>query len=195
NVSDYMYRWSAQDLTTLDKIPYIGSITKTQSNVFVATGFRKLGMTNGTIAAKVITEYILNRKNPYMELFTPSRYQINPSLKQFTAVNFDVAKHLIKGKLENTKDIQSIENLTPGNALVTRINGNRTGVFMDENHKVYMLDTTCTHLRCEVEWNSGDQTWDCPCHGSRFSYTGEVITGPATRPLDQTIIDDFKKEK
>lgn len=195
NVSDYMYRWSAQDLTTLDKIPYIGSITKTQSNVFVATGFRKWGMTNGTIAAKVITDYILNRKNPYMELFTPSRFQINPSLKQFTAVNFDVAKHLIKGKLENTKDIQSIENLTPGNALVTRINGNRTGVFMDENHKVYMLDTTCTHLRCEVEWNSGDQTWDCPCHGSRFSYTGEVITGPATRPLDQTIIDDFKKEK
>nr|WP_231514811.1 FAD-dependent oxidoreductase [Oceanobacillus salinisoli] len=181
HVRDIVYRWSAQDLTTLDKLPYIGPITNSEESVFVATGFRKWGMTNGTIAAKIITDYILNRENKYKDLYVPSRFQADPSLKEFVKINADVAKHMVKGKLEYTDN--NIEKLKADNATITRINGKRTGVYKDKEKKLHMVDTTCTHMGCEVEWNSGDRTWDCPCHGSRFSYTGDIIEGPAKKPL------------
>lgn len=186
-ISDYVYRWSAQDLITLDKVPYIGPITKEQQSVFVATGFRKWGMTNGTIAAKMISEMILSEKNEYEELFSPSRFQADPAVRKFTSINADVAKHLIKGKLEYTNDL--VSELATDEATVTRIKGKRTGVYKDQDDKLHMVDTTCTHLGCEVEWNSGDRTWDCPCHGSRFSYTGHVVEGPAERPLNKVKSD------
>ncbi|MEN2766240.1 FAD-dependent oxidoreductase [Ornithinibacillus xuwenensis] len=182
-VKEYVNRWSAQDLTTLDKVPYVGRISAEEEAVFVATGFRKWGMTNGTIAAKIITDKITGEDSPYGELFTPSRFQADPSLRKFARVNADVAKHLIKGKLEFTEN--SIDELSPDDATVTRVHGKRTGVYKDKENNLHAVDTTCTHMGCEVSWNSGDRTWDCPCHGSRFSYKGEVIEGPAKRPLER----------
>ncbi|ASN05571.1 FAD-dependent oxidoreductase [Virgibacillus necropolis] len=182
-ISEYIYRWSAQDLITLDKVPYIGPITKEQRSVFVATGFRKWGMTNGTLAAQMISDLILAGESNYQDLYSPSRFQADPAVREFTSINADVAKHLIKGKLEYTSDL--VSELSQDEATVTRIKGKRTGVYKDQDDKLHMVDTTCTHLGCEVEWNSGDRTWDCPCHGSRFSYTGDVVEGPAKRPLNK----------
>lgn len=182
-ISDFAYRWSAQDLITLDKVPYIGPTTDEQQTVFVATGFRKWGMTNGTLAAKMISDIILTGESEYQDLYSPSRFQADPAVRKFTSINADVAKHLIKGKLENTTYM--VGELKNDEATVTRINGKRTGVYKDNENKLHMVDTTCTHLGCEVEWNSGDRTWDCPCHGSRFSYTGHIIEGPAERPLNK----------
>lgn len=183
SIDTFLYRWSAQDLTTMDKLPYIGRTTKKEENVFTATGFRKWGMTNGTIAAKIISDLIVNKSSPYEDLFTPSRFQADPSLRKFISINADTAKHMLKGKLDNTKE--RVAELSPDEATVTRIKGQRTGVYKDQNKQLHMVDTTCTHMGCEVEWNSGDRTWDCPCHGSRFSYTGEVIEGPAKKPLGE----------
>lgn len=180
-INHFVNRWSAQDLITLDKLPYIGPITKAQNSVLVATGYRKWGMTNGTIAAKIMSDTILEHDHPYNELFLPARFQADPAIKNFARINADVAKHLIKGKLEYTND--NLKKLESDDATITRINGQRTGVYKDETDQLHMVDTTCTHLGCEVAWNSGDRTWDCPCHGSRFSYTGEVIEGPAKKPL------------
>ncbi|WP_284140081.1 FAD-dependent oxidoreductase [Virgibacillus sp. LDC-1] len=183
DASKCLYRWSAQDLTTLDKVPYIGPITKEQQNVFIATGYRKWGMTNGTIAAKIITDHIMEKDNPYTELFSPARFQADPAIRKFTQFNADVAKHLIKGKLEYPdNDVAQLKN---DEATVTRVQGKRTGIYKDMDSKLHIVDTTCTHLGCEVEWNSGDRTWDCPCHGSRFSYDGAVIEGPAKKPLQK----------
>ncbi|RYG71835.1 FAD-dependent oxidoreductase [Lentibacillus lipolyticus] len=182
-ITEYVYRWSAQDLTTMDKLPYIGPVTKKEDNVFVATGYRKWGMTNGTIAAKVLSDRILNEESPYQELFSPSRFQADPAVRKFASMNTDVAKHLIKGKLEYTND--NVKDLSPDDATVTRVNGKRTGVYKDSDNNLYAVDTTCKHLGCEVNWNAGDRTWDCPCHGSRYSYTGEVIEGPAKEPLNK----------
>src|SRR5699024_10387867 len=186
-ITDFLYRWSAQDLTTLDKVPYIGPVTSGQESVFVATGFRKWGMKNGTIAAKVISDLIINNESPYQELFTPSRFQADPALKKFISSNADVAKHLIQGKLEFTNDY--VKNLKPDEATITKINGMRTGVYKDLDSKLHAVDTTCKHMGCEVNWNSGDRTWDCPCHGSRYSYTGEVIEGPAKEPLNKVDLE------
>ena len=181
SIDEFSYRWSAQDLTTMDKLPYIGPITKSEENIFVATGFRKWGMTNGTIAAKVISDLIIKKSSPYEDLFTPSRFHADPSLRKFIRINADTAKHMIKGKFDNTK--KRVDELPPDEATITRIRGKRTGVYKDQDSKLHIVDTTCTHMGCEVEWNSGDRTWDCPCHGSRFSYTGDVIEGPAKKPL------------
>ncbi|MGM8213876.1 FAD-dependent oxidoreductase [Virgibacillus sp. W0430] len=187
SVTEYGYRWSAQDLITLDKVPYVGPVTKNQPSVCVATGFRKWGMTNGTIAAKIIHDHIIGVDNKYKDIFTPSRFQAEPALKKFINFNTDVAKHLIKGKLEYTDS--NIENMKADEAKVVRIRGKRTGVYKDNENELHLVDTTCTHLGCEVEWNSGERTWDCPCHGSRFSYDGKVVAGPANKPLKNVSLD------
>jgi Rieske Fe-S protein len=64
-----------------------------------------------------------------------------------------------------------------------RMNGKRAGAYRDAEGKLHIVDTTCTHMGCEVDWNEAERTWDCPCHGSRYSYKGEVIDGPAKKPL------------
>nr|WP_249871996.1 FAD-dependent oxidoreductase [Oceanobacillus saliphilus] len=179
------YRWSAQDLTTLDKVPYIGRMTKGDKTVLTATGFRKWGMTSGTIAAKILADNIQDQENPYSDLFSPARFEADPGLKKFMEINADVAKHLIKGKLEFTKN--TVSELATDDATVTRMDGKRVGVYKDEEDTLHMVDTTCTHMGCEVTWNSGDRTWDCPCHGSRFDYTGEVVEGPAKKPLTKIV--------
>lgn len=180
-IEQIMYRWSAQDLYTLDKLPFIGPVTESKDNVLIATGFRKWGMTNGTAAAHLLRDLVLKKENPYAEVVTPSRFKADPSVKKFVSVNVDVAKHLVAGKLEYP--LRSPDDLVEDEGAVVNVAGKRAGAYKDPDGELYVVDTTCTHLGCEVEWNSGDRTWDCPCHGSRFSITGDIINGPAEDPL------------
>lgn len=177
------YRWSAQDLITLDKIPYIGNLTSCQKNILIATGFGKWGMTNGTAAALLMSDIILDKKNPYRALYTPSRFYPSPSIKNFIVENSNVVCELIKGKLEVPK--KRIKDLSNDEGAIISINGHKKGAYKDKDGNVHIVDTTCTHVGCEVRWNDGERTWDCPCHGSRFSYTGEVVEGPAEKPLQR----------
>lgn len=175
------YRWSAQDLITLDKMPYIGPITEKKENILVATGYKKWGMTSGILAAHLLSDYVLHRENLYKELYSPSRFNADPSLKNLLTANADVAGHLLKGKLEFVP--KDPGDLHSGEGSVVMYNGKRAGGYRDENGQLYLVDTTCTHLGCECEWNHAEKTWDCPCHGSRFSYAGDVVEGPALDPL------------
>lgn len=180
-IDSITYKWSAQDLVTVDKVPYIGKIAKDEPSILVATGYRKWGMTSGTIGAKLITDIIMDRENKYKELFSPSRFKVDGNMQNYAKFNADVAKHLVKGKLEFAE--REIEKLDKNNAFITRFNGIRTGVFKDEKEHLHMVDTTCTHLGCEVNFNQTNLTWDCPCHGSRYNIDGEVLNGPAKKPL------------
>ncbi|WP_458415278.1 FAD-dependent oxidoreductase [Schinkia sp. CFF1] len=196
NLNQFDYRWSTQDLTTLDKMPYVGEITKSQPNILIATGYRKWGMTNGTAAAMLLRDIALNQENPYKDIYTPTRFYADPSLKKFFTENADVAKHLLKGKLELAD--KSLDDLKNDEGAVVMINGTRKGAYRDSEGKLHIVDTTCTHVGCECNWNDGDRTWDCPCHGSRFSYTGEVIEGPAEKPLQHenfTMLENLTSEK
>lgn len=189
------YRWSAQDLTTLDKVPYIGALTANQPNILIATGYRKWGMSNGTAAALLFRDTVLNRKNAFHELYAPSRFYLNPSLKNFLLENASVVEHLIKGKLD--KPQTALDQIANDAGAVVTLDGQRKGAYRDKQGELHIVDTTCTHVGCEVAWNSGDRTWDCPCHGSRFSYTGEVINGPAEKPLqkyDYTMADNLTSD-
>src|SRR5690625_2403707 len=181
-VTSVAYRWSAQDYITLDKIPYVGRLTDSHNNIFVATGYRKWGMTNSTNAAKLITDLILENENKYEQLFSPSRdITLDPSVRKIISFNTDVAKHLVKGKLDRPNE--DVEALEINSACITTIKGERVGVFKDANNELHGIDTTCTHLGCEVAWNDAEHSWDCPCHGSRFSFNGDIINGPAVKPL------------
>lgn len=180
-IQEITHKWSAQDLYTLDKLPYIGHLAEDTPNIFVATGYKKWGMTTSTVAAILISDLIKEVDNPYADLFTPSRFYADPSIKQFLMTNGDVAKHLLKGKLEYVG--KKLEDIDEDEGAVINLDGQRTGVYKDQEGKVHLVDTTCTHMGCEVEWNHGERTWDCPCHGSRFSVDGEVIEGPAKKPL------------
>jgi Rieske Fe-S protein len=180
-IKEIPYRWSAQDLITTDKVPYIGAITGNHPNVYVATGYRKWGMTNGTAASMVLSDLILGKGSDFEKLYSPQRFHTNPDLKKLVSTNLDVAKHLIKGKFEMiTRQAEDLEN--DEGAIVT-VNGERAGAYRDPDGCLHIVDSTCTHMGCEVEWNNGDRTWDCPCHGSRYSINGDVVDGPTEKPL------------
>ncbi|TMN23199.1 FAD-dependent oxidoreductase [Lentibacillus cibarius] len=176
-----VYRWSAQDLITLDKVPFIGKITANQPHTLIATGFRKWGMSNGTAAALLLTDLVTGDGNTYADLFTPLRFNAKPGLKNILVDNANVVGQLVKGKIELPDD--KLKNLSIDEGAVIMIKGERKGAYKDKQGNVYVVDTTCTHVGCEVGWNGAERSWDCPCHGSRFSYTGEVIEGPAETPL------------
>lgn len=174
------YRWSAQDLITVDKVPYIGRISDNEE-IYIATGFGKWGMTTGTLAAHLISDQIQRKDNPYIELYDPSRFKVGASLKNFIVQNANVAKELIAGKIEIVH--KKTHELQPDEGAVVFHDGKRVGAYKDPEGILHLVDRTCTHMGCECEWNNGERTWDCPCHGSRFSYDGEVIEGPASVPL------------
>ncbi|WP_411954893.1 FAD-dependent oxidoreductase [Alkalibacillus sp. S2W] len=187
------YQWSTQDLVTVDKIPYIGPVSKEQPHILLATGYRKWGMTNGTAAAKMMTDDVLNKPDPKQNIFSPSRSSVTKGLTSFIKENTDVTKHLLKDKLSHPKG--DLESLNPGQATTMLLHGQRKGVYKADSDQLYIVDTTCTHAGCEVNWNSAENTWDCPCHGSRFTCKGEVIEGPAKENLHHeqfSIIDLLK---
>ena len=180
-ITDIPYRWSAQDLYTLDKVPYIGPLSTNHWHILVATGFKKWGMTFGTVSAFILRDYVLDRDTPEMEVFKPDRFKADPSIKTFLKENLNVAKEFVKGKYDRTE--KNPDDLEIDEGCVVTVNGSRAGAYRDTDGKLHVVDTTCTHLSCEVEWNNGERSWDCPCHGSRFNYDGEVMEGPAQEPL------------
>lgn len=180
-LQDILYRWSAQDIYTLDNVPYIGRQWPDVPNHFIATGFRKWGMTSSIASAILNTKLITGEKSPYEEVFTPQRFQADPSVKTFISENANVAMNLVAGKLELTR--RHPGELAPDEGSVVQVNGKRAGAYKDADGKLFIVDTTCTHMGCEVEWNEAERTWDCPCHGSRYSFKGDVIEGPAKKAL------------
>ena len=179
-IEDISYRWSTQDCMTLDGVPYVGSFTSNTPNLYVATGFGKWGMTNSMVAAIILRDLIVKGQSPWQDVYNPSRKTIFASAKNFLVQNFNVAEQLIEGKLESLRENMAIE---PGQGKVIKIDGKRIGAFRDEKGTLHLVNTTCTHMGCELNWNSAERSWDCPCHGSRFTYEGDIIEGPAVEPL------------
>ena len=175
------YRWSAQDPATLDQIPYIGKYSTEMENVFVATGYRKWGMSSGVLAGKLLTDLISGTNNQYAEMFSPLRQIKETNMKNLLKESFHVGKMFAEDKAE--KPAGQFTDLQIDEGKVINYNEQRAGAYRDEQENFHIVDTTCTHMGCETHWNNAERTWDCPCHGSRFSYKGDVVEGPATKPL------------
>lgn len=187
DVESIPYRWSTQDYVTLDGVPYVGAITSGRPDIFVATGFGKWGMTNSIASAVIIKDLITKGESPWEEVYSPSRFTPAASAKTFVTQNANVVGELVTGKLEAVPDDIDLKN---GEAKTVEINGERAGAFRDQDGRLHIVDTTCTHLGCEIKWNSAEETWDCPCHGSRFNYDGDVVEGPALKPLKKPNKED-----
>lgn len=181
-IEDIRYRWSAQDYSTPDEVPYIGRLTPDCEHVFFATGFKKWGMTTGTFAARIIRDLIAHEENPWCAIFDPERKAHASPAKNFMKENLNVAKQLISGKLRRVGKDMDLKN---GEGQAVEYNDKKAGAFRDDNGMLHVIDTTCTHMGCELSWNAAERSWDCPCHGSRFNYDGEVIEGPALKPLER----------
>ncbi len=151
-------------------------------NIYVATGFKKWGMTLSNVSAKIISDKILGVKNKYEYLFSPSRIQAIKNSKAFgeqmKETIYSIAINKLKLPNETLKDVKN------NTGKIVLFNGKKIGVYKDKDGTCFLVKPICTHLKCELQFNSTDKTWDCPCHGSRFSYTGEVINNPAIFNLD-----------
>ena len=181
NSPNILYRWSTQDYITLDSVPYVGLLNSRVDNIYVATGYGKWGMTNGTAAAIILKDLIMKIDNPWKDIYNPSRFVSTTSTKKFVIENFDVAKEFVIGKL---KSVVTNVNLNKGEGKVVELSGNKYGAFKDQDGITHIVDITCTHLGCELKWNAAETSWDCPCHGSRFTYEGDIIDGPAVIKLN-----------
>jgi glycine/D-amino acid oxidase-like deaminating enzyme/nitrite reductase/ring-hydroxylating ferredoxin subunit len=175
------HRWSGQVIETHDGLPYIG---ETAEHQFAATGFSGNGMTFGTLAAVMACDRIRGRSNPWSELFDIGRTKVAAGAWDYIRENKDYPYYLIRDRFVRA-DGRSIRAIKRGEGKVIEVNGAKAAVFRDESGKVTKRSAICTHLGCLVAWNAAERTWDCPCHGSRFKPTGEVLAGPAESALSE----------
>ena len=148
DIESIPYRWSAQDYTAMDEIPFIGPVTSGKKRIFVATGFDKWGITNGTAAAMIISDLITKGESPWEEVYSPSRFTPAASAKNFIKENVDVAVSLISGKLNIPEGTVEVEK---GKAEITEVDGNKVGVYRDADGKLHYEHNVPFGLPAQVE--------------------------------------------
>lgn len=172
--------WSGQVIETNDGLPYIG---ETAPNQFAITGFGGNGITFGTLGAMMACDYILGRDNPWADLLSAQRRKVRGGTWDYLRENFDYPYYMLRDRVA-AADAKRVEDVAPGEGKLIDIDGQRLACYRDEQGTLTKLSATCTHMGCFVSWNSAERTWDCPCHGSRFLPTGEVLAGPAESALE-----------
>lgn len=179
-MGEVQFRWSGQVMEPVDGIAFIGRNPLDEDNVYIATGDSGQGMTHGTIAGILLTDLIQGRRNKWEDLYSPSRIRLK-ALPEYASENINVAGQY--ADYVTAGDIKSESELRPGEGAIMREGVSKIAVHRDESGQVHRLTAVCPHLGCIVAWNSAEQTWDCPCHGSRFSAEGRVYQGPANADL------------
>ncbi|MFE2755698.1 FAD-dependent oxidoreductase [Actinosynnema sp. NPDC059335] len=181
DVAEVTHRWSAQDPTAYDNLPMIGPYTPGSTTLYGATGYMKWGLSNGTLAAELLTDLVVGRENPLAARFSPHRLTLGATPK-LAKLNAKVAADLVGDRLKSA-EVDSVADVPVGEARVVRDGTGKAGVYRDEAGVAHGVSLRCTHLGCLVRFNAAERSWDCPCHGSRFDVDGSVLEGPATRPL------------
>lgn len=174
--------WSAQDCMPMDGVPYIGRYADSRPDWLVATGFQKWGMTSSVVAAVILSDLALGRE-PMADsaVFSPQRFKTGASAKQLAEDTACSIRGLGRRVLEPGR--VPVEDLPAGHGGVVEVDGEKLGVYRDGDGELFTVPIKCPHLGCQLEWNPDEKSWDCPCHGSRFSYRGELLDGPAQTDL------------
>ena len=186
------YRWTNEDYTPMDQAPFIGWSSSGSGACLVATGFDAWGLSMGTAAAMMIADLVQDRENPWLDLFDARRVKPIAGGKEFLKANAEVAADLAAGYL--SRKPRSFDDLRPGDGAVLKIDGHNIAAYRDPDGGLHAVSAVCTHMGCIVGWNETDRSWDCPCHGSRFDLKGEVIHGPAVKPLKSHSADGVKDD-
>ncbi len=186
-----VHRWSGQVMNTLDHCGYIGRDPDSE-RLFVATGDSGQGMTHGALAGLLLRDLIVSGASPWEAVYDPARKTLRAAgtyvRENVTAVR-NFAEYLLPGQ------IASVEKLQPGQGGILRDGVKRLAACRDLEGTVHVRSAVCTHLGCHVAWNSTEQCWDCPCHGSQFAPDGAVLNGPAVSPLHEVEAPADKERK
>lgn len=178
--------WSGQHYHPADELPYIGE-SFGHNGIYVSSGFSTNGLIYGPLSATIITDQVLGRENKNLSLFNSKRVTPLRSAENFVKENIDVAATYMKDMLKSVAR-EGLDSIQPGEGKVINYNGKTVAVYRADNGKITALQPACSHLKCLINWNTWDKSWDCPCHGSRFSTDGQVIEGPAMAALEKVNI-------
>jgi Rieske Fe-S protein len=181
SASSIDHRWSGQVVESNDGLPVIGEVAERQ---FVGTGFAGNGMTFGTLTAMMARDAIVGNTNPWPTLFAPDRSALAHKPLDYLRQNADYPYYLVRDRFAGA-DSRTLRAVQRGFGRIVEVDGQLVAAYRDKRGSLTTLSPTCTHLGCRVGWNTAEQTWDCPCHGSRFSTEGEVLAGPAEAPLER----------
>ena len=175
-----VHRWAANHYASADGLPLIGpSIGK--GRTFVATGFAGDGIAWGTLAAIILSDEIRGIRHPLYDMLLPTRAKPMASAREFISQNANVARHWLMDRFKT--DGGTAEDLLKGEGKLLKIEGRQVALYRDGRGELHALSPRCTHMGCTVAWNPSEKSWDCPCHGGRYSATGEILDGPPTQPL------------
>lgn len=171
------YTWMNQDVMSNDDLPLIGIVDKKHPNLLVATAFNAWGMTNGTIAGKILSDMILEKENRYIELFKPTRINKTSILNSLIGATY-------YSKIYFQTTVKKNPVFYNDHVYIVKIHGKYYGVYYDYYGKKHIVDHKCPHMKCNLVFNDEEKTWDCPCHGSRFDIDGKVLEGPANYSIE-----------
>jgi nitrite reductase/ring-hydroxylating ferredoxin subunit len=185
-VTSIDYFWSTQDNYPYDRVPFIGKYTPLSEHLYVTTGFYGEGMTQSTIGGLLLTDLILGNKNDWTELYSPQRLKIQVEGPQLVNVGIETVKEEVGSMLEKivpSDDSEKIAELVDNESKVIKVNNKKVAVYKDEEKRLHSVSADCGHQGCEVVFNKAEKSWDCPCHGSRFSIDGKILHGPTVKAL------------
>jgi glycine/D-amino acid oxidase-like deaminating enzyme/nitrite reductase/ring-hydroxylating ferredoxin subunit len=180
-VKEIVYKWSSQYYESPDGLPYIGQLPG-HNRIFTATGFGGNGMPYSTVAALLLTKMITNQDSPYKDLYDPNRLKPVAGFTNFVSHNADVVKQFAS-KWFSHEELHELAELATEEGKIVKFKDEKVAIYKDKDGGIHALSPICTHVGCEVKWNNAELTWDCPCHGARYSYDGRVMNGPASKNL------------
>jgi glycine/D-amino acid oxidase-like deaminating enzyme/nitrite reductase/ring-hydroxylating ferredoxin subunit len=181
-IKEIAFRWSGQVMESTDDVAFIGRNPEDDSNVYIATGDSGAGITHGTIAGILLRDLIVGRDNPWVTLYDPERKTL-PATDTFARQDPKVAEEYAHWLTPD--EVSTVEEIKPGMGAVIRRGSSKIAVSRDDKGSLHWCSAVCSHLGCIVSWNSTEHTWDCPCHGSRFTPDGKLLNGPALGPLEK----------
>lgn len=176
-VTDEGYRWSAQVVSSVDGLPFIGR-NGGSKNVYIATGFGGNGLTFGTISALLVSDLVLGIDNPWTALYHTTRLKLS-ALGDIVKAQAHVPAHLL-----GHTDVKLPSEIAIGQGAVLKQDGKHLAVYRDAEGTLHGVSARCTHAGCMVAFNDAERSWDCPCHGSRFATDGSILEGPAVVQLE-----------
>jgi glycine/D-amino acid oxidase-like deaminating enzyme/nitrite reductase/ring-hydroxylating ferredoxin subunit len=181
------YRWSGEFFEPVDGLPYVGRVPNWE-HIFVATGFSGTGMTLGPVAGKLVADLILERPNPLAEALSPGRLDLGASAGTFLSENMNAAYRFLADRFKGDK-IESLAEIGPGEGRLVTFKGKQLAAYRNSAGLLHTLSPKCTHAGCIVQWNDAESTWDCPCHGGRYTPEGKCFYGPPPSDLDPEKLD------
>lgn len=183
---EVVYRWGGQHYRPADLLPYIGRTDK-DSNIFIASGYSTDGLVYGALAGSIVADLVMGKANAWADLFDPSRHQPVKAASNFIKENINVAGQYLKD-LPGAVEAKDFVSVNAGEGKIVEKDRQKLAVYRTRSGQLMIRSAECTHMACIVNWNDAEETWDCPCHGSRFKPDGTVLEGPAFQALHEVRI-------